>query len=110
MLATGHYLCEQPEEAAAAARDAILREREILVVPDILANAGGVTVSYFEWVQNIQQFSWSAEKIDEELERKIVGAYRKVREIADGKGLAMRTAAFILGIARVAKATTMRGI
>ena len=90
--------------------DHILRERKVSVIPDILANAGGVTVSYFEWVQNIQQFSWAAEKIDEELERTIVGAYRKVLQIAQDKKVPMRTAAFILGIARVAKATTMRGI
>jgi len=90
--------------------DKILREREITVLPDILANAGGVTVSYFEWVQNIQQFSWPEEKINDELETIMVRAYRSVRRIAKEKSLPLRTAAFILGIGRVGKATTTRGI
>jgi glutamate dehydrogenase (NAD(P)+) len=90
--------------------DKILREREITVLPDILANAGGVTVSYFEWVQNIQQFSWPEERINNELETIMVRAYRQVQRIAKEKSLPLRTAAFILGIGRVGKATTTRGI
>jgi len=90
--------------------DHILRKREIPVIPDILANAGGVTVSYFEWVQNIQQFSWNEEKVNAELETVMTTAYRKVHEIAKQKSVPMRTAAFLLGIGRVGKATTLRGI
>ena len=90
--------------------DWYFRKREILVVPDILANAGGVTVSYFEWVQNIQQFSWTAGKINDELEAIMIKAYRQVRYLAKTKSLPMRTAAFLLGISRVGKVTTMRGI
>ncbi|MHC4819015.1 MAG: Glu/Leu/Phe/Val family dehydrogenase, partial [Planctomycetota bacterium] len=90
--------------------DKILRERDITVLPDILANAGGVTVSYFEWVQNIQQFSWTEEKINDELETIMVRAYRQVQRLAKEKGLPLRVAAFILGIGRVGKATTTRGI
>lgn len=90
--------------------DLIFRDRGITVVPDILANAGGVTVSYFEWVQNIQQFHWSEKRVNDELEDMMVTAYQKVRKIAEDKNLPLRTAAFILAIGRVGKATVLRGI
>jgi glutamate dehydrogenase (NAD(P)+) len=90
--------------------DRVFRERGIEVVPDILANAGGVTVSYFEWVQNIQQFNWSEERVNEELERTMVEAWRTLRQLAAFKDVPLRTAAFILAIGRVAKATALRGI
>lgn len=90
--------------------DLVFRERNITVVPDILANAGGVTVSYFEWVQNIQQFYWTEDKVNKELEEMMVAAYQKVREIAQSKDLPLRIAAFILAIGRVGKATVLRGI
>ncbi len=92
------------------AADHVFREREIPVVPDILANAGGVTVSYFEWVQNNQQFTWTEERVNEELESIMVSSYRTVREIATTKKLPLRTAAFTLAIGRVGKATVLRGI
>ena len=90
--------------------DRILRDRGIEVVPDILANAGGVTVSYFEWVQNIQQFKWTEEKVEAELERHMTDAFAKLREIRATKKIALRTAAFVLAIGRVGKATVLRGI
>jgi glutamate dehydrogenase (NAD(P)+) len=90
--------------------DRVFRERGIEVVPDIFANAGGVTVSYFEWVQNIQQLRWSEERVNQELERTMVEAFGHLRRIAKDKGVALRTAAFILAIDRVAKATALRGI
>jgi glutamate dehydrogenase (NAD(P)+) len=89
--------------------DHVFRERGIEVVPDILANAGGVTVSYFEWVQNIQQFQWTEERVNQELERKMVSAYRKLRSIQESDGVPLRTAAFMLAIRRVAEATCLRG-
>ncbi|HUG01005.1 MAG TPA: Glu/Leu/Phe/Val dehydrogenase dimerization domain-containing protein [Longimicrobiales bacterium] len=89
--------------------DEILAERGIPVVPDILANAGGVTVSYFEWVQNLQQFRWSADRVDQELTATLERAYRTVREVSEAKRVSMRTAAFILAIRRVATATELRG-
>ncbi len=88
--------------------DAILNERGILIVPDILANAGGVTVSYFEWVQNIQQFKWDEQRINNELDKIMSKAYRSVRDIAKEHGIDMRTAAFTLAIRRVGQAAMAR--
>ena len=90
--------------------DAVFRERGIEVVPDIFANAGGVTVSYFEWVQNIQQFRWDEERVNRELEQTMVEAWRSLRRLAEDRGVPLRTAAFMLAIDRVAKATKLRGI
>jgi len=86
----------------------ILVERGVLVVPDILANAGGVTVSYFEWAQNIQQFSWQKDRVDEELTRMMRKAYAAVRKVADEKSIDLRTAAFVLAIQRVGAAAKAR--
>jgi len=88
--------------------DQILNERRILIVPDILANAGGVTVSYFEWAQNIQQFRWDEEKVNLELDKTMSKAYRSVREVANERDIDMRTAAFVLAIQRVGKAALAR--
>lgn len=88
----------------------ILVERGVDVIPDILANAGGVTVSYFEWVQNIQQFSWDEDKVEQELDRVMKRACHKIFQIADERDVDYRTAAFIVGLGRVAKAMVTRGI
>ena len=88
--------------------DEILRERGIITVPDILANAGGVTVSYFEWAQNIQQFRWELERVNQELEKVMVRAYAAVRDVAREKSLDLRTAAFVLGVQRVGRAALAR--
>jgi glutamate dehydrogenase (NAD(P)+) len=88
--------------------DDMLNERGIFIIPDILANAGGVTVSYFEWTQNIQQFKWSHERINEELATVMSKAYRSVSEIAQDKKLDMRTAAFVMAIRRVGQAALSR--
>ena len=88
--------------------DEILRERGVVTVPDILANAGGVTVSYFEWAQNIQQFRWELDRVNQELEKTMVRAYAAVRDVAREKSLDLRTAAFVLGIQRVGRASLAR--
>lgn len=90
--------------------DEILRERGILVVPDILCNAGGVTVSYFEWVQGLQSFFWDEEEVLKRLERIMVRAFDDVWNMAEAKGVDLRIAATVLAINRVAEATVMRGI
>ncbi len=90
------------------AADQILREREITVIPDILANAGGVTVSYFEWAQNIQGFAWEEERVITELEKTMERAYADVVAAAKRKSVCLRTASFYLGIRRVTQAAISR--
>jgi glutamate dehydrogenase (NAD(P)+) len=87
-----------------------LRERGITVLPDIFANAGGVTVSYFEWVQNIQQFAWDEARVRQELERLMRAAFAHIRAFAEERRVDFRTAAFAVAIDRVARATALRGI
>jgi glutamate dehydrogenase (NAD(P)+) len=90
--------------------DAILRDRGIFIVPDILANAGGVVVSYFEWVQDIQQFFWTEQEVNERLRQVIKRAFGEVWEVMRERSVDMRTAAYILAVSRVAEAIKMRGI
>lgn len=90
--------------------DDILNERGILIMPDILANAGGVVVSYFEWVQDLQAFFWNKGEILERLERILTDAYLRTKATADEKQIDMRTAAQVTAIDRVAEAITTRGI
>ena len=90
--------------------EAILRERGILVVPDILANAGGVTVSYFEWVQDHQRYSWDELDIQERLRRQLRAAFGRVTDAAERLGTDWRMAALSVAIERVAEAARMRGI
>jgi len=90
--------------------DAILRERGVFVVPDILANSGGVTVSYFEWVQDAQQFFWTEEEVNERLNKILSRAFREVLASALEKKVDLRTASLWRGIERVAAAKAVRGI
>jgi glutamate dehydrogenase (NAD(P)+) len=90
--------------------DNILYDRGIFVAPDILANAGGVTVSYFEWVQNLQELLWSEEEVAERLQKILTRAFKETLEISLREKVHMRTAAYILGVGRVAKAMQLRGI
>jgi glutamate dehydrogenase (NAD(P)+) len=90
--------------------DEVFEQRGVLVVPDILANAGGVTVSYFEWVQNLQHVTWDEERVNGELDRVMAEAYEKVGQISRSRKLPLRTSAYVLAIGRVGKATVLRGI
>lgn len=90
--------------------DRILVERNILVAPDILANAGGVLVSYFEWAQNFQAFNWEEDEVNSRLEQAMVSAYRDVVALAAEQKVTLRTAALMLGVQRVVEAITVRGI
>ena len=92
------------------AADDILKERDILVVPDVLANAGGVTVSYFEWVQDFSSFFWTEEEINARLERIMVGAFDAIWAMADERKVSLRTATFIIACQRVLAAREQRGL
>jgi glutamate dehydrogenase (NAD(P)+) len=90
--------------------DEILNEKGVFIVPDILANAGGVTVSYFEWVQNLQELLWSEEEVLDRLTRIMQKGFKEVLDISLSKKIPMRTAALVLGIGRVAEASRLRGL
>lgn len=92
------------------AADRILEQNGVVVIPDILANAGGVIVSYFEWVQDLQFFFWSEDQVNSKLEEIMVRAYRDVLTMSQTKNVNMRLAAYLIGVNRVAEATSLRGI
>ncbi len=92
------------------AADAILKDNGVLVVPDILANAGGVTVSYFEWVQDRQGYFWSLDRVNRRLDRLIRNAFDKVYDEAEKYDVSMRIGAYVLAIDKVASALRLRGI
>lgn len=103
-------IIEAANNPTRAEADEIFRKRNVVVVPDILANAGGVTVSYFEWVQNQQHFRWDLARVRKELERVMVDSFDRVWNLAQEKHVTLRTAAYIIGIGRVGRATVLGGI
>ena len=90
--------------------DEILKDKGVFVIPDILANAGGVTVSYFEWVQDLQNYFWNEAEINNRLRQLMVSAFKKVMALADEHRVDNRTAALMLGIGRVMEALELRGL
>jgi glutamate dehydrogenase (NAD(P)+) len=90
--------------------DAIMKDKNVLVVPDILANAGGVIVSYFEWVQDKQNYFWSAEEVKQNLNDILMKSVREVEAMAESKNVTWREAAMMLGVSRVAEAHKLRGL
>ena len=93
-----------------ATADAILEERGIPVLPDIIANAGGVTVSYFEWLQDINRRAWKRDRVNEELEDEMLTAWNAVRETFEGRDVTWREAAYIVALSRIAEAHETRGL
>jgi len=90
--------------------DDILDRRGVIILPDILANAGGVTASYFEWVQNRQHYRWDLNRVRQELEHILTRSFETVWEVATERKVSLRTAAYIVGIGRVGRATVLGGI
>jgi glutamate dehydrogenase (NAD(P)+) len=104
------FIVEAANHPVSPDADAILAERGVIVVPDILANAGGVTGSYFEWTSNLTAFRWSEDRFNEELLLFLNRAFRQVWDCHVQRGVDLRTAAYMVGIARVAEATRLRGL
>lgn len=90
--------------------DAVLEDRGVLIVPDVLANSGGVAVSYFEWVQDLQAYFWSEDEVNDRLKKLMERSYREVSELAAERGTSLRIAAQMIGVGRVAEAHRTRGL
>jgi glutamate dehydrogenase (NAD(P)+) len=103
-------ITEAANAAVSPEADAVLNERGIFVLPDILANSGGVVVSYFEWVQDLQAFFWEEEEINTKLHHVITRAFYEVLHTSVNKRVDLRTAAYALAVQRVANASVVRGI
>lgn len=104
------YILEGANHPADPDADTIFAERGVTVLPDIYANSGGVTVSYFEWVQNVQQYRWDEERVNQELNRMMRAAYSDLMATASKYACSLRIAAFVLAVSRVEQATRMRGL
>ena len=104
-----HIICELANGPTTPEADQILHQKGVYVLPDFLANAGGVTVSYFEMVQNASQFYWTSEEVHERLKEKMIQAYKTVHLESVERGVSLRTAAYLVAVARVVEAMRQRG-
>jgi len=102
-------VCEGANGPTTLEADKIMNDKGIIVVPDIFANAGGVTVSYFEWVQNLQRYSWSFDEVQQKQEVLMVKAFEEMWALKEEKNVELRTAAYMISIKRVADAMKLRG-
>jgi glutamate dehydrogenase (NAD(P)+) len=105
----GRVLVEAANHPVSPAGDAILQDKGVVVIPDILANAGGVTVSYFEWVQNIQQFRWEEDQVNAELRKTMSKAWKNVHARSTVDAIPLRLAAFAIAVEKVDRAARLRG-
>jgi glutamate dehydrogenase (NAD(P)+) len=105
-----HMVCEAANSPTTPGADEILEDRGVLVLPDVLANAGGVVVSYFEWVQGLQAYFWKEYEVNAKLNDIVVRAFEETWSARERLGTSMRTAAYGLAVLRVAEATTTRGL
>jgi glutamate dehydrogenase (NAD(P)+) len=103
------FIIEGANQPLTIAADLELRGQGVIIVPDILANSGGVMGSYFEWTQNIQEFSWPIEKFRSELDARMEKAFGNVHAVSKKYSVDLRTAAFVVSVGRVAQAFEMRG-
>ena len=102
-------IVEGANQPTTVGADRMLGDRGVTVVPDILANAGGVIVSYFEWAQNIQQFKWKLERVNDELGSIMTTAYRMTYQRSQEHGISLRAAAYNIAVQRLMRATELRG-
>jgi glutamate dehydrogenase (NAD(P)+) len=103
-------ICEGANGPVTPGADAILEDKGVLILPDVLANAGGVVVSYFEWVQGLQEYFWKETEVNAKLNDIMSRAFDETWDLAEERSLPMRVAAYGLAVQRVAEATTTRGI
>src|SRR5207302_8196376 len=103
-------VCEGANGPTTPAADEILEERGVVILPDVLANAGGVVVSYFEWVQGLQEYFWSEDEVNARLNDIVRKAFNETWSVHESRDVSMRQAAYGLAVQRVAEATTTRGL